>query len=161
MVKIALQIKTEMENVEELKPSGPGFRWYLKLNCSNCREGTDKWNYLSLSETVAAPKGHSISHYMSKCKLCSRTNNITILEDSVKPYVAREEEDFQTIAVFDCRGLEPCDFWPREGWTIKSIEGGTEFTDVDLTEGEWGEYCQKIEKSIWIYEIEFRLEKIK
>ncbi|XP_033329280.1 CXXC motif containing zinc binding protein [Megalopta genalis] len=161
MVKIALKIKATTENVEELRPSGPGFRWYLKLVCSNCREESDKWNYLSLSETVAAPKGHGVSHYVSKCKLCSRGNSITILGDLVKPFVARDQDSFQSIVVFDCRGLEPCDFWPRDGWTVKSVDDGTEFTDVDLTEGEWGEYCQKIDKSIWIYGIEFRLEKIK
>ncbi|XP_076662542.1 CXXC motif containing zinc binding protein [Halictus rubicundus] len=161
MVKIALQIKVTMENVAELRPSGPEFRWYMKLVCSNCREESDKWNYMSLSETVSAPKGHGISHYVSKCKLCSRENSMTILEDFVKPFVARDQDGFQSIAVFDCRGLEPCDFSPRVGWTVKAIDDGTEFTDVDLTEGEWGEYCQKIDKSIWIYEIEHRFARIK
>lgn len=161
MVKIGLQIKVTLENVEELGPAGPDFRWYLKFTCSNCREVSDKWNYVSLSETFPATKGHGINHYASKCKLCSRENSMTILEDYVKAFVARDQENFQTVAVFDCRGLEPCDFSARKGWIVKAIDNGSKFTDVDLTEGEWADYCQKIEKPVSIYEIEHRFERIK
>ncbi|XP_015428917.1 PREDICTED: UPF0587 protein C1orf123 [Dufourea novaeangliae] len=161
MVKIALQVKVTMENIEELRPSGDEFRWYLKFTCCNCREASEKWNYVLLSETVPAQKGHAVQHFTSKCKHCARENSMMILKDSIKPYVARDLDEFQTIAVYDCRGLDPCDFSPRNGWIAKAVNNGTEFTDVDLTEGEWAGYCDKIKEPVTIYEIEHRFERVK
>ncbi|XP_076247435.1 CXXC motif containing zinc binding protein [Calliopsis andreniformis] len=161
MVKIALQIKATLENIEEIKPSGPEFRWYLKFTCCNCGEVSEKWNYVSLSEFIPAQRGNAVTHFTSKCKLCSRDNSMTILEDSIKPFVATDHDKFQTIVVFDCRGLEPSDFSAREGWTAKAVDDGKEFTEVDLSEGEWADYCDKIKKPVGIYDIEHKFERIK
>lgn len=86
---------------------------------------------------------------------------MTILEDSVKPLVATDQGKFQTIVIYDCRGLEPTDFSPREGWRAKAINDGKEFTDVDLTEGDWADYCDKIKEPVGIYEVEHRFERVK
>ena len=46
------------------------------------------------------------------------------LEDvfKAKQKEAKQEHDknnkFKTIVVFDCRGLEPVDFSPRNGWKV-------------------------------------------
>ncbi|XP_053979765.1 CXXC motif containing zinc binding protein [Hylaeus anthracinus] len=161
MVKIALKVNATLENIEELRPSGHQFRWYLKFTCSSCGEVSEKWNYASLSEFTPALRGNAVTHFMSKCKLCSRENSMSILEDSLKPYVADNQEKFQTIVVFDCRGLEPIDFSPREGWIAKAANGGKEFTEVDLSEGEWADYCDKIKEPVGIYDIEHRFERVK
>lgn len=161
MVKIALQIRATLENIEELRPSGAEFRWYLKFGCCNCGEVSEKWNYVSLKESVPAQRGNAVTHFTSKCKLCSRENSMTILEDSVKPLVATDQGKFQTIVIYDCRGLEPTDFSPREGWHAKAINDGKEFTDVDLTEGDWADYCDKIKEPVGIYEVEHRFERVK
>ncbi|XP_076753155.1 CXXC motif containing zinc binding protein [Xylocopa sonorina] len=161
MVKIALQIKATMENVEELKSSGSEFRWYLKFTCNNCGEVSEKWNYVSLSISTPAQRGNAVNHFVSKCKLCSRENSMTILEDSIKSFVANDQNNFQTIVIFDCRGLEPCDFSAREGWIAKVVNDGKEFTDVDLSEGEWADYCVKIKEPVGIYGIEHRFERVK
>ncbi|XP_043592132.1 CXXC motif containing zinc binding protein [Bombus pyrosoma] len=161
MVKIAFQIKATLENIEELQPSGTEFRWYLKFTCCNCGEVSEKWNYVSLSESIPSQRGNSVNHFASKCKLCSRENSMTILENSIKSFLANDQEKFQTIAIFDCRGLEPSDFSAREGWTAKAVNDGKVFTDVDLSEGEWADYCDKIKEPVGIYEIEHRFEKMK
>ena len=165
MVKISLQIKVTLENIQELRPAGPEFRWYLKVCCSNCREESEKWVYMSLSETVPSQKGHAVNHFVTKCKLCNRENTLTILEDSVKPFVVNDTDEhlekFQTIVVFDCRGLEPSDFSPRAGWVAKAVDNGKEFTDVDLSEGEWVDYCDIIKQPVGIYDIEYRFERMK
>lgn len=59
---------------------------------------------------------------------------------------------FQTIVVFECRGIEPVDFDPRVrgnslcessstcgacvqgGWSASGMESGLEFTDIDLSQ---------------------------
>lgn len=161
MVKIALQIKATLENIEELKPNGSDFRWYLKFSCNNCGEVSEKWNYASLDESTPAQRGNAINHFISKCKLCSRENSMTILEDSIKPYNSDDQNRFKTIVCFDCRGIEPCAFSARDGWIAKTCNNGKEFSDVDLADGEWVEYCDKTNTSVGIYEIESRFERIK
>lgn len=86
---------------------------------------------------------------------------MTILEDSVKPFLAKDQGTFKTIVVFDCRGIELKDFSAREGWIAKAINDGKEFTDVDLSEGEWADYCDKIKEPVGIYEIVHRFERMK
>ncbi|XP_003692796.1 CXXC motif containing zinc binding protein [Apis florea] len=160
MVKIALQMKATLENIGELKPSGGEFRWYLKFTCCNCGEVSEKWNYVSLNESTPAQRGNAVNHFISKCKLCSRENSMNILEDSIKSFIANDQDKFQTIVIFDCRGIEPSDFSAREGWIAKTING-REFTDVDLSEGEWVDYCDKIKEPVGIYEIEHKFERMK
>lgn len=160
MVKIALQMKATLENIGELKPSGAEFRWYLKFTCCNCGEASEKWNYVSLNESTPAQRGNAVNHFISKCKLCSRENSMSILEDSIKSFIANDQDKFQTIVIFDCRGIEPSDFSAREGWIAKTING-KEFTDADLTEGEWVDYCDKIKEPVGIYEIEHKFERMK
>jgi hypothetical protein len=33
----------------------------------------------------------------------------------------------------------------QDGWVAKGTESGTPFEDIDLTEGEWVEYDEKVE----------------
>ena len=86
---------------------------------------------------------------------------MTILEDSMKSFVATDQGRFQTIVVFDCRGFEPTDFSARDGWIANAVDDGKEFTEVDLTEGEWADYCDKIKQPVGIYDIEHRFERVK
>lgn len=161
MVKIGLQIKATLENIEELKPNGSDFRWYFKFSCNNCGEVSEKWNYASLDESTPAQRGNAINHFISKCKLCSRENSMTIIEDSIKSYNSDDQGKFKIIVCLECRGIEPCDYSPREGWIAKACNNGNVFTDIDLSDGEWVEYCDKINSSVGIYEIESRFERIK
>lgn len=68
---------------------------------------------------------------------------------------------FETIISFDCRGVEPIAFSPRNGWTVKSADDGQVFEDVDLSENEWAEYDQKNKVSVGIYEFESKFVKLK
>lgn len=56
--------------------------------------------------------------------------------------------------MFDCRGIEPIDFSPREGWIAVAEDSGTTFEDVDLSEKEWVDYDEKTKQSVGIYDIE-------
>lgn len=161
MVKIALQVKANLENVEELKPLGPDFRWCFKFTCSNCGEKSEKWNYLSLNDEISAQHERDTHNFSSKCKLCSRVNTVTIISESINSYTADDQNKFKTLVILDCRGIEPCDFSAREGWLAKTIDNGKTFDDVDLSEGEWADYCDKTNQPVGIYEIEHKFERIK
>ena len=36
-----------------------------------------------------------------------------IMKESIKPYIADDTNNYKTIVVFDCRGVEPVAFDPR------------------------------------------------
>lgn len=80
MVKIALQIKATLENIEELTTNHPDYTFLLKLKCLNCGEISDKWHDLTESQTFPTKIGKSETHFLAKCKLCGRENSIDIIE---------------------------------------------------------------------------------
>lgn len=83
MVKIGLQIRATLENVDEIKTNHPNYSFFFKIKCSNCGEQSEKWHDLTENE-----KQHEDSrnpngfNFFMKCKLCSRENSIDILEGS-------------------------------------------------------------------------------
>lgn len=59
-------------------------------------------------------------------------------------YEIENNDKFVTIVTIECRGLETVDFEPRMGWKAKGAESGTVFDEVDLSDGEWVEYDEKV-----------------
>ena len=55
-------------------------------------------------------------------QLCGRENSIDILPESIAKYNMSDNNKFKTIVVFDCRGLEPVDFSPRNGWKVRFLK---------------------------------------
>ena len=49
------------------------------------------------------------------------------------------------------------DKFVQDGFQVESSTG-TKFDDVDLSEGEWVEYDEKLGDSVGIYELEHKLE---
>lgn len=82
MVKISLQMKATLENVEELYTSHQTYSYSLKVKCLNCGEASDKWHDVSESETFPTKTGKSETNFYSKCKLCGRENSMDIIQGS-------------------------------------------------------------------------------
>ena len=105
------------------------------------------------------------ANFVSKCKLCSRVNSIDIVADSVTSYDAPDSNSWKTVVVVDCRGVEPVEFSPRNGWAARGWkdgeESGTSFEDVDLSEGDWEDYDDKLQEAARISEFESRLVQVK
>lgn len=154
-------MKAQFENVEAVYTPQPEFRYFLKIRCSGCNEESDKWHDVSLSETVALKTGRGNANFAFKCKLCGKDNQMDVLEKSVRKYVKNHEGSFVTIVEFDCRGMEPFAFSPREGWVVEASEGGQKFEEVDLTDGEWVDYDEKLKETVRVFELEFKFIKSK
>ena len=45
----------------------------------------------------------------------------------------------------------------QDGYMIESASG-TKYSDVDLSEGEWVDYDEKLSASIGVYELQHKLE---
>jgi len=171
MVKIGLQIRAFLESVSELEAEGEDFRWYMKMKCANCGEIPDHFQYISRDEKQSVKGGRGEANCVIKCKLCSRENSIDIQDDTITNYKMSDNNKFKTIVVFDCRGLEPVEFSPRNGWKVcgykedeEEGEGrltGTVFSDVDLTELEWADYDERSNESTVISEFASQFVTIK
>ncbi|XP_030045164.1 CXXC motif containing zinc binding protein [Microcaecilia unicolor] len=159
MVKIGLQLKATLENITNLGSLGDDFRWFLKLKCSNCAEVSEKWQYITLMDSVPLKGSRGSASMVQKCKLCARENSIDILRHTLKPYNAEDSEQFKTVVEFECRGLEPVDFQPQAGFAARGAESGTPFTEINLQEKDWTDYDEKIQESVGIYEVTHRFVK--
>lgn len=82
MVKISLQIKANLENIDELYTIHPNYNFLLKIKCLSCGEVSDKWHDVTESQTYPTKMGKSEVHYLAKCKLCSRENSLDIIPGS-------------------------------------------------------------------------------
>lgn len=185
MVKVALQIKANLENVDELKTSHPNFAFFFKIKCTNCGEESEKWHDLNESEKYHEDsRSHGFSLFM-KCKMCSRENSIDVIPDTngekfvilnpilkyskkilISPaasYLADDSGKFKSIVTLDCRGIEPTAFDPRNGWIVKSAENGLVFEDVDLSAdgNDWCEYDTKNNNTVAIYEFQSQFVKLR
>ncbi|XP_078526630.1 CXXC motif containing zinc binding protein [Lissotriton helveticus] len=153
MVKIGLQFKATLEHVTNVRPLGDDFRWFLKFKCGNCNEVSERWQYITLMDSVPLKGGRGSASMVQKCKLCARENSIDILRQTMKPYNAEDNERFKTIVEFECRGLEPIDFQPQAGFAAEGDESGTPFHEINLEEKDWMDYDEKIKESVGIYDV--------
>uniref|UniRef100_A0A673MSV6 CXXC motif containing zinc binding protein n=1 Tax=Sinocyclocheilus rhinocerous TaxID=307959 RepID=A0A673MSV6_9TELE len=181
MGKFGLQFKASLGNVTNVRPVGDDFRWYLKLKCGNCGEVSDKWQYITLLDSMPLKGGRGSASMVQKCKLCSRENSIDILRDTITPYNAEDSERYKTILQFECRGLEPVDFQPQAGFAASGAETSSQFPEINLQEKvrkkrnshiishllvhsgahkslfymfqDWTDYDEKASESVGIYEV--------
>uniref|UniRef100_A0A3B5LK84 CXXC motif containing zinc binding protein n=1 Tax=Xiphophorus couchianus TaxID=32473 RepID=A0A3B5LK84_9TELE len=129
----------------------------LQLKCGNCGEVPDKWQYVTLMESVPLKGGRGSASMVQKCKLCARENSIGAHESVIK--CASDNEKFKTMVQFECRGLEPVDFQPQAGFAAEGAETGTPFPEVNLLEKDWNDYDDKAKESVGIYEVTHRFIK--
>lgn len=180
MVKISLQINCVLENIEEFRPA-TNHSYFLKLRCNNCGETDDIWHDLCEDEKFNQDSRNARGYNLAiKCKLCSRDNSLDIVEGSqgfsshivikllfyhpiniVGSYLEDDSGKFKSIVTFDCRGIEPIDFDPREGYIVKAIDNGRTFEEVEIEDGDWTEYDDKNKNSVSISEFKSQFIKIK
>ncbi|ESO89690.1 hypothetical protein LOTGIDRAFT_192905 [Lottia gigantea] len=158
MVKISLQICAQLERVTELEPADTeDFGWCMKLQCMNCNEETPDFVFASLSESTGVTGGRGSASLVIKCKLCKRENSLDIIRDSLGKYNIEDAGKFRTIVTFDCRGVQPTDFKPNDGWKVKGEESNTPF-EIDLTELEWYDYDEKASESVSVTEFKHQFK---
>ena len=58
------------------------------------------------------------------------------MADTIKPYNMSDNNKFKTIVVFDCRGLEPVEFSPRNGWKVLGWKSSEDDDDSEA-ESPW------------------------
>ncbi|KAI7862806.1 UPF0587 protein C1orf123 [Spinellus fusiger] len=159
MVKLGLYFKADLENVTELVPV-EDYQWHFKIECGSCREVDASWITFNQEDMFDVSGSKGSANLVMRCKFCKRESTAQFDTGAkILPYTKTGE--FQRIASFDCRGLELVDFSPRDSWLAKGAESGTKFEDIDLLEGEWAEYDEKVNEPVGISNIEVRFKKEK
>ncbi|XP_014239894.2 UPF0587 protein GA18326 [Cimex lectularius] len=156
MVKIALKVSFLAENISRLSVCGPEFDWNLKLKCTQCNETDENWHSINENEQIEGKKGHSTCNFQMKCKFCSNFATLDVIKDSIKPIDIGESGSVKdvTLVAFDCRGVEPVDFDPLNGWIGKNDESNSVFNDIDFTEesNAWVGFDEKTNNPVSIDE---------
>jgi len=96
------------------------------LGVFSCFEDVKKKIRIS-SEMTEYLLNRGVSNYVTRnrCFIHAIVNCVYFLKHL--KYLFRSVNDgqsnrFKTIVAFDCRGLEPIDFSPRNGWTVKGFK---------------------------------------
>eukprot|EP00033_Pygsuia_biforma_P001789 GCRY01002000.1.p2 GENE.GCRY01002000.1~~GCRY01002000.1.p2 ORF type:complete len:158 (-),score=33.85 GCRY01002000.1:28-501(-) len=157
MVKIAIVWKPELENLESIGPEGEDFRFYLDVRCNHCGEVRSDV-FIDESEKHPLMSGRGEANLVMKCKLCQRAHYMDIIKGSVKPYTS-ESSGMEPLVVFECRGMEPVAWYPRNGFVAHAAESSTVFDDVDLSD-EWAEYDEAKDQSVSVMDVPYEFTKM-
>ena len=111
------------------------------------------------ADQVEMSNSRGTTNVSMKCKFCKSDGSINVELDSVKPYSIESSGQFAPLVILECRGWEPTEFVPTEGFQCFGENSGTRFTDIDLTELEWVEYDEKAAESVEIMGIEYQIAK--
>mmetsp|Transcript_32279 Transcript_32279/g.86109 ORF Transcript_32279/g.86109 Transcript_32279/m.86109 type:complete len:165 (+) Transcript_32279:3-497(+) len=136
---IDLQLSAEVENVQKIGvPRDHTF--FIKLRCVNCNDITPSAVGISRDMEVEGVRGASVNMQI-KCKGCSRVNDISIVDEDGGEFVA-DSDKWQTIASFECRGVDLHEYEVRDGYYVVAADGKTRFEDADLSD-DWCEVDEK------------------
>ena len=94
--------------------------------------------------------------------MCDRTGSIEYVGKHA-PY-SDQNENWQTIALFECRGYEFDEFFPERGFNAQSNvseamfgEASADGEPIDMTtERDWCGYDEDAEETVGIYEFQSR-----
>ena len=121
------------------------------------REGV----YISSEETAEIEGSRGEAHLVMKFPGGTKQCSMSVVAPRGKTRAVTEDDaDFVPMVAFECRGMEPVKWSPKDGLCCRST-GGRKYTDVDLSEGEWFEYDDENDLSVSIQNIEHEFRVIK
>lgn len=114
------------------------------------------------------------SQFVLKWEGAKKRSNLQVLEDPKavlkkkkykgelpRNYKAEDSGNWVPILAVECRGLEPYAYHSLGDEFVVESEGGAIFdSDVDLSEGDWGEYDEENDVAVSISEFEAKFEPL-
>ncbi|KAI9651419.1 MAG: hypothetical protein M1829_003020 [Trizodia sp. TS-e1964] len=158
---LALTLVADLSGVTELLPDdtvdNPYF-YTFKVQCTSCREIHPNWVNVSRFESneISGSKGEA--NFVWRCKSCKRESSASI-KTSPAPYVHDSPPKRQNIIEIDCRGLEFTEFKADGEWLAKGLESPTSFSGIDLQEGEWFDYDEKVGEEVSIKDLTWEIRR--
>nr|CAD7202666.1 unnamed protein product [Timema douglasi] len=124
------------------------------FKCTACQDVPEIWHDVSAATTITGPSGRADANYVSTCKFCR-----TVIVETNSEYTKDDSENFKTIIVFDCRGLEPVDVQFKDGWSIVS-ESNKTFENCNIKDGDWVEFDEKLKLPVTLYDMKAKFVKV-
>ncbi|KAI9744938.1 MAG: hypothetical protein M1818_001864 [Claussenomyces sp. TS43310] len=150
---LALTLTADLSGVTDLRPddSSENNFWYtFKVQCTSCREVHPNWVGISRFEN------NEISGSKGEANFREHSANI---KNAPIAYQQASPPTRQKIIEIDCRGLEFIDFKPEGEWLATGIDSGSQFTTVDLQEGEWFDYDEKVGEEVSIKDLKWEIRR--
>mmetsp|Transcript_86631 Transcript_86631/g.245656 ORF Transcript_86631/g.245656 Transcript_86631/m.245656 type:complete len:165 (+) Transcript_86631:117-611(+) len=147
MPLIGLYVSAELDNIEKVEF---GDVWYLGVVQSGGTETREDITFDSLEENEI-PNSKGTANFILKWDgskaFSSMTSYVPSHKDKSKDLakfnpVLDASETMKLVKIFDCRGMEPCNWHPR-GHIKITTPSGQVFENVDLTDG----FCEYDEKA--------------
>ena len=152
MVKLEVQVCATLENLSNLRLNEDD-EWNFKVKCSQCNEEFPNVIYFNLVEKQSIEGSKGEASFVAKCKFCSKSGNIDYCKNTMKGYSS--SENYQTIAMFECRNLEITAFIAGADMkaTGTQADGETEFDGIDLAnEPDWAGFDEEGDCSVGVYD---------
>ncbi|KAI9102697.1 hypothetical protein DFS34DRAFT_647258 [Phlyctochytrium arcticum] len=155
MPKFQVYVKAELENVTKLEPEDlDDYDWRFKFKCAKCDEEHANWVTVNISEEAEQSNTRGVANLVMRCKGCKNEGTANMIKDTLKPYTAEANGDFLPLIQLECRGLEPFEWAPADGWQAEGVESETPFADIPLGGGEeWAEYDEKASLPVGITDV--------
>ncbi|KAI0985816.1 hypothetical protein GJ496_007032 [Pomphorhynchus laevis] len=161
-------MRANLQNVSSLEV-GTDFRWFFKVQCHQCGTISKTFHPLLPVEDVYKRKSNVIDAGFSvKCQFCQRVNTVEHIQNSASAYINTDNQ-WQSIAKFQCNGVSLIDFESVDTWTAISNKN-TEFKDIEFKnakissktnftpgENDWFEYDEEGSVPVGITDLEFRI----
>lgn len=110
-----------------------------------------KWDGSKKQSTLAIVDEAAIKTALKKKK------NVQVPRD----YTADDSGEWVPMVAVECKGLEPTAFFAMGKDFVVTSTGGVEFSDdVDISEGDWGDYDEEHDAAVSLTDVEFKWESI-
>lgn len=160
MPKFVLEVRAQLQGVKSVAVCDDSYPWYFSLRCGSCGEETSKPVVISRSDDVEGIRGSSVGMKIS-CKLCKRTNDLTILPGS-SIYSSSDAPSWKPFLEVEARGTEPIAIELNDEVPLSTLgENGFSAEDVIISDGEFYGYDEDLSQEMSITEFESRIVKKK
>ncbi|KAF1939383.1 hypothetical protein EJ02DRAFT_257571 [Clathrospora elynae] len=158
---LALALKAELNGVTDLRPNDTEdspFFYTFRVQCTSCRETHP--NDVSVSRfeqnEVSGSKGEA--NFVWRCKNCKREHSANIKAPPAT-YPQSDPPKKINILEFDCRGLEFTEFKAEGEFLATGTDSGTKFSGIELPDGEWYDYDEKVGEEVSITGVEWEIRR--
>mmetsp|Transcript_683 Transcript_683/g.829 ORF Transcript_683/g.829 Transcript_683/m.829 type:complete len:158 (+) Transcript_683:170-643(+) len=156
MVKYLLKVKAELENIESFRMP-QSWQLTVQQSAGDERKGPI---FVSTDEEHEISGSRGTANFVLKWPGTKNQSYMNIVQDkAVKDCISGDDQDFVPVVCFECRGIDPVEWHTGPGFSFKALESGTEFTDIDLTGGDWYDYDEAGAQSVGLSSIEYRFER--
>ncbi|KAI9703758.1 MAG: hypothetical protein M1836_007528 [Candelina mexicana] len=150
---LALTLTADLTGVTELRPDDSednAYFYTFKVQCTSCRETHPNWVSLNRFEMNEVSGSRGEANF--------RESTATI-QAPPAAYQQASPPTRQKIIEFDCRGLEFTEFKADGEWLAKGLESNTAFSGIDLQEGEWFDYDEKLGEEVSIKDVKWEIRR--